>query len=80
MHDSLRRDQHLRSTSSVSFSIKGSSKEGENEWMSELKRMESEERDRQSSERRRASQTFDGEVQGGQGNDEIAQGLHDEVM
>ena len=42
--------------------------------------MESQERDRQSSERRRASQTFNGEVLGGQGNDEIAQGLHDEVM
>jgi hypothetical protein len=60
IHDSSRRRQHLLSTSSVQFSVKGSTKQAEDEWMGELKRMESRERIRQGHERRRTYQLWEG--------------------
>lgn len=53
MHDSVRRGQHLRSSSTVQRLAKQTSKEVEDGWMSELKRMESCERLRQAEERRK---------------------------
>ncbi|KAJ4322183.1 hypothetical protein N0V94_002531 [Neodidymelliopsis sp. IMI 364377] len=50
VHSSLRRHQHLRSTSSVNVLVKSSTREEEDEWLNELKRMESRERLRQSKE------------------------------
>ena len=70
MHDSLRRSQHLRSTSSVQILVKGSTQEAKDEWMSELKRMESRERIRQGGERRRTSQLLQGDGRGRYGDDE----------
>lgn len=58
-HDSLRQHQRLQSVSSAQISIAGSTKEAENEWVTELERMEGRERSRQRYERVRASQVFE---------------------
>lgn len=75
MNDSLRRQQHLLSTSSVQFSVKGSAKEAEDEWMGELKCMEKRERIRQGHERRRTSQLLEEYGRGGRGDGRVAEQL-----
>lgn len=65
MHDSLDRNQHSQSTRNVKVLEKESSKADEDDWMMELKRMESRERSRQGQDRRRTSQlseSGDGEI------------------
>lgn len=54
MHDSVRRSQHRRASSTVQALAKSTTKGEEDDWMGELKRMESRERVRQAEEKRRA--------------------------
>ncbi|KAJ4988676.1 hypothetical protein SVAN01_05809 [Stagonosporopsis vannaccii] len=61
LHDSLRQDQHVPSTSGLSVLVKRTTKEEEDHWMEELQRMESRERARQAEERRRTSQRWKGD-------------------
>jgi hypothetical protein len=62
MADSVRRSQHLRSSSTVQVLTKRTSKEVEDDWMGELKRMESRERGRQAEERRRTVERLRGDT------------------
>jgi hypothetical protein len=62
MADSLRRSQHLRASSTVQVLVKHTSKQGEDDWMSELKRMENCERVRQAAEKRRTAQLLRGDT------------------
>lgn len=54
--DSVRRSEHLRASSMVQVRAKHASKEAEDGWMSELKRMEGRERVRQAEEKRRTAE------------------------
>ena len=62
MVDSVRRSQHLRASSTVQVLAKHTSKEVEDNWMGELKRMESRERLRQADEKRRTAELLRGDT------------------
>ncbi|KAJ4407352.1 hypothetical protein N0V91_003936 [Didymella pomorum] len=62
MDDSVRHSQHLRSSSTMQVLAKHTSKEVEDDWMGELKRMESRERVRQAEEKRRTAELLRGDT------------------
>ncbi|KAF3053374.1 hypothetical protein E8E11_011749 [Didymella keratinophila] len=67
MADSVRRSQHLRAPSTVQALAKHTPKEVEDDWMGELKRMESRERVRQAEEKGRIAELLRGDTLIGEG-------------